>query len=209
MGACSDGATGTPENPINNSKECGGVMRVAPVGLWLSLGDEETFELAARCAAQTHGHPSGYLSAGAIASIVRNLLGGLVPGRCAERSIEIARNWTGAGETVAAMERAREMAGQRTADRASAVAQLGKGWVGEEALAIGLYSALVASNFADAVRIASNHGGDSDSTASIAGQIHGAWKGLAGIPHTWIRRLDTLDPLLEVAEHIIAAQQHK
>ena len=209
MGACSDGATGTPEDPINNSKGCGGVMRVAPVGLWLGLGDDETFELAARCAAQTHGHPSGYLSAGAIASIVRNLLGGLGPGRCAERSIEIARNWTGAGETVAAMEHAREMAGQRSADRAGAVAQLGEGWVGEEALAIGLYSALVASDFADAVRIASNHGGDSDSTASIAGQIHGAWKGLAGIPHAWIRRLDALDPLLDVAGRIIAAQQHK
>ena len=85
-----------------------------------------------------------------------------------------------------------------------AVDQLGAGWVGEEALAIGLYSALVASDFPDAVRIASNHGGDSDSTASIAGQVHGAWKGLAGVPHTWIRGLDCLDPLLDVAGRIIA-----
>ena len=205
MGACSDGASGTPENRINNSKGCGGVMRVAPVGLCSGLSDEETFELAARCAAQTHGHPSGYLSAGAIASIIRNLLGGLGPDRCVERSIEIARNWPGADETVAAMDHARELARQPTVDHASAVAQLGEGWVGEEALAIGLYSALVASDFADAVRIASNHGGDSDSTASIAGQIYGAWKGLAGIPHTWIRRLDALDPLLDVAGRIIAA----
>ncbi|MCY3837380.1 MAG: ADP-ribosylglycohydrolase family protein [Gammaproteobacteria bacterium] len=30
--------------------------------------------------------------------------------------------------------------------------------------------------------MASNHGGDSDSTASIAGQIRGAWKGLEGVP---------------------------
>ncbi len=205
MGACSDGATGTPENPINDSKGCGGVMRVAPVGLWLGLSDEETFELAARCAAQTHGHPSGYLSAGALASIVRNLLGGLGPDRCAERSIEIARKWPGASETVDAIEHARELAGQPTVDHASAVAQLGEGWIGEEALAIGLYSALVASDFADSVRIASNHGGDSDSTASMAGQIYGSWKGVAGIPHTWVRRLDTLYPLLDVAGRIIAA----
>ena len=72
-------------------------------------------------------------------------------------------------------------------------------------MAIGLYSALVASDFADSVRIASNHGGDSDSTASIAGQIYGSWKGVAGIPHTWVRRLDTLYPLLDVAGRIIAA----
>ena len=204
--SCERGATGTPENPINDSKGCGGVMRAAPVGLWLGLSDDEAFELAARCAAQTHGHPSGYLSAGALASMVRNLAGGLEPARCAARAIEIARNWPGANETIGAMENACALAGQRTADNARAVAQLGKGWVGEEALAIGLYSVLVASDFADAVRIASNHGGDSDSTASIAGQIHGAWKGLEGIPHTWIRRLDALEPLLDVAGHTLDAQ---
>ena len=202
---CSLGATGTPENPINNSNTCGGVMRVAPLGLWLGMSDEKAFELAARCAAQTHGHPSGYLSAGALASIVRNLLGGLGPDLSAERSIEIARNWPGADETIAAIDHARTLARQCAADHASAVAQLGKGWFGDEALAIGLYSALVASDFADAVRIASNHGGDSDSTASIAGQIYGAWKGLAGIPNAWIRRLDAIDPLLDVAGRIIAA----
>ena len=78
--------------------------------------------------------------------IARNLLGGLGPDRCADRSIEIARNWPGADETVAAMDHARTLARKRTADRASAVAQFGKGWAGEEALAIGLYSALVASD---------------------------------------------------------------
>ena len=88
-------------------------------------------------------------------------------------------------------------------DHHDAIVRLGEGWVGEEALAIGLYSAIVAADFRQAVRIASNHGGDSDSTASIAGQIHGAWKGLAGIPNAWIRRLDVLDPLLDVAGRLI------
>ena len=69
------------------------------------------------------------------------------------------------------------------ADRHGVIVELGAGWVGEEALAIGLHSAIVASDFREAVCIASNHGGDSASTASIAGQIHGAWKGLAGIPN--------------------------
>ena len=180
-------------------------MRVAPVGLWLGLSDEEAFELAARCAAQTHGHPSGYLSAGALASIVRNLLDGLEPAECATRSMEIARNWLGSDETITAIEHACELAGQRTTDHARAVAQLGEGWFGDEALAIGLYSVLVTSEFEDAVRVASNHGGDSDSTASMAGQIHGAWKGLAGIPHAWLRRLDALEPVLDVAGRTIAA----
>ena len=50
--------------------------------------------------------------------------------------------------------------------------------------------------YCEAVRIAANHGGESDSTASIAGQIHGAWKGLEGMSNAWIRRLDAFDLLL-------------
>lgn len=201
---CAQGASGTPESPINDSKGCGGVMRVAPVGLCLELTDEEAFELAARCAAQTHGGPSGYLSAGTLAAIVRNLVDGLEPARCADRAIEIARDWPGADETVAAFGRAHELASQRSVHGAGIPVQLGKGWVGEEALAIAWYSVLVATDFADAVRIAANHDGDSDSTASIAGQIYGAWKGLSEVPHGWIRRLDALEPLADVAGRMLA-----
>ena len=158
---------------------------------------------AARCAAQTHGHPSGYLSAGVLASMVRDLLDGAEPVRSARRALDIARHWQGAEETVAAVEHALELAGRSNADHAGAVAQLGEGWIGEEALAVALYAALVASEFSDAMRIASNHDGDSDSTASIAGQVYGAWKGLEEIPNAWIRRLDALDPLLDVTGRLI------
>ena len=95
---------------------------------------------------------------------------------------------------------------QSYADPALAVARLGEGWVGEEALAIGLYAALAATEYTDAVRIASNHGGDSDSTAAIAGQIYGAWKGQAEIPDEWIRRLHALDAILDVAQRMIGAR---
>jgi ADP-ribosylglycohydrolase len=47
-------------------------MRVAPVGLVAGYQTpEEAFHLAAEAAALTHGHPSGYLSAGMMAAIVR------------------------------------------------------------------------------------------------------------------------------------------
>ena len=204
MAACARGATGTPESPINQSKGCGGVMRVAPVGLHTESSDAEAFELAARCAAQTHGHPSGYLSAGAMAAIVRNLVGGMAANDCVHRAIEIARQWHSAEDTVDALHGAMVLADRSTEDRASAIGKIGEGWVGEEALAIGVYSVLAASNFRDAVRLASNHVGDSDSTASIAGQVYGAWRGLEGIPHAWIRRLDALQPVVDVAGRMIA-----
>jgi ADP-ribosylglycohydrolase len=82
---------------------------------------------------------------------------------------------------------------------------LGEGWVGEEALAIGLYAALVAPSFEDALAIAANHDGDSDSTASIAGQIWGAWHGIAGIPADWVFALDVLEPAL----HLIHRRQEQ
>ena len=204
LGACALGAGGSPEQPINDSKGCGGVMRVAPVGLCLELDANGAFELAARCAAQTHGHPSGYLTAGVLAAIVRRVVDGSTLREATESALDVARRWDAAGETVDAVEQALELAQDDALVPARAISQLGQGWVGDEALAIGLYSALVAPDFVTAVRMASNHDGDSDSTASIAGQIHGAWKGLAGVPHDWIRRLDVLDPLLDVADRTIA-----
>lgn len=203
LSACAAGATGTPEDPINNSKGCGGVMRVAPVGLVRKLTPTQAFDLAARCATQTHGHPSGYLSAGVLAAVVSGLCGGLDLDAAVADALGLVRHWSGCDETVAAVRLAEELATSHGSDHHDAIVQLGEGWVGEEALAIGLYSAMVASDFREAVRIASNHGGDSDSTASIAGQIHGAWKGLEGIPNAWVRRLDTLEALLDVAERLI------
>ncbi|MDE0373765.1 MAG: ADP-ribosylglycohydrolase family protein [Rhodospirillales bacterium] len=203
MRACQDRARGTPDQPINNSKGCGGVMRVAPIGLFAELSHEQAFELAARCAAQTHSHPSGYLSTGFMASMVRDLLEGLDPYRSAQRGLDLVRNWQDAEETVAAVELAMELTERSNGDPAGAVERIGAGWIGEEALAIALYSALVASNYSEAMSIASNHDGDSGSTASIAGQIYGAWKGPDEIPNAWIRRLDALDPLLDVMERLI------
>ena len=201
--ACAAGATGTPEDPIDNSKGCGGVMRVAPVGLIPALTPTQAFDLGARCAAQTHGHPSGYLSAGVLAAVIGGLREGLDLNAAVANALGVARRWSGSDETVAAVRQAEELAASHGSDHHDAIVRLGEGWVGEEALAIGLYSAMVASDFREAVRIAGNHGGDSDSTALIAGQIHGAWKGLAGIPNAWLRRLDALDPLLDVAGWLI------
>ena len=54
----------------------------------------------------------------------------------------------------------------------------------------------MATNYVDAIRIAANHDSDSDSTASIAGQLYGTAHGVVGVPHAWIRRLDVLPELL-------------
>jgi ADP-ribosyl-[dinitrogen reductase] hydrolase len=53
--------------------------------------------------------------------------------------------------------------------------------------------------------MAANHDGDSNSTASIAGQLYGAWHGVRAIPHRWVRRIDVIDPIWELTHDLIAA----
>jgi ADP-ribosylglycohydrolase len=78
-------------------------------------------------------------------------------------------------------------------------ASFGEGWVGDEALAVGLHAAATARHFSEAIEQGANHDGDSDSTASIAGQLYGAKHGLAALPAEAVYRIDVLEPLLELA----------
>jgi len=98
---------------------------------------------------------------------------------------------------MAAMEAAAREANDGVASR-ERVRRLGEGWVGEEALSVGLYAAVVARSFAECIELAANHDGDSDSTASIAGQLWGATWGIEGIPRDAVGRLDVIEPLLAV-----------
>ena len=203
LSACAEGAVGTPENKINDSKGCGGVMRVAPIGLCTRLNSEEVFEIALRCAAQTHCHPTGYLSSGVMAVTVRELVNGVALDAAIEKALEFARSWQGADETIHAVEKARRFVETSSYDRTETITSLGKGWIAEEALAIGFYAACVGVDFCDVLRLASNHDGDSDSTASIAGQLYGAQHGMEGIPEEWVTKLDVLEPLIYVTSRIV------
>ena len=87
------------------------------------------------------------------------------------------------------MERAVSFADGRGSPR-ELIARLGEGWTGEETLAIALYCSLRAKSFEDGVLLAVNHGGDSDSTGSVAGNLLGLIHGAAAIPRRWLDRLE-------------------
>ena len=55
--------------------------------------------------------------------------------------------------------------------------------------------AVTAGSFAQCVQLAANYDGDSDSTASIAGQLYGARYGLEVLPADAVARLDGIEPL--------------
>jgi len=61
---------------------------------------------------------------------------------------------------------------------------------------MGIYCALSARDFEDAIILAVNHSGDSDSTGSITGNLLGAAAGVEAIPARWLAHLE-LRPIIE------------
>lgn len=190
----------------NDSKGCGGVMRVAPVGLFLFGGGhtetrERAFELGSELAALTHGHPTGHLAAGVLAVLVLMLADGVSLAEAVLTAKSILVELPGHEETLQAMEQAESLATSGTS-RQAAIAALGEGWVAEEALAISIYCALVAKSFRDGVVLAVNHDGDSDSTGSIAGNLLGTMHGVAAIPAEWLDQLELREVIEELADDL-------
>ncbi len=215
------------EKVTNSSKGCGGIMRVAPMGLmnaarlWHGFGGYSLNDLAvagAEIARVTHKHPLGFLPA----ALLTVLLNKLVP-----RSVCEVKETIGdiVGDTLAVLdtiypgeyeceksylkqltERAVELANSEMPDNI-AIRELGEGWTGEEAWAIALYCSLRHTGSLEEAIIASvNHDGDSDSTGSITGNIMGAIYGYKTIRQ---RRLFCpadceLESTLELSEIILA-----
>ncbi len=185
------GEPATVAKPANNSKGCGGVMRVAPVAL-VSDDPSVVFASAEGNAALTHGHPSGYLSAGVFAVLVHQLLRGSGLLEAVDVAMSPLVRREGHEEVVACVEHAIELAalGEPGVARVEA---LGRGGVGESAFAIALYAALVTDDPNEALLISVNHGGDSDSTASMCGNLVGALHGIDKIRPDWVERVQFRD----------------
>jgi len=192
--------------PPNDSKGCGAVMRAAPFGL-AATSRETAFENSRDAAVLTHGHPSGYLSAAYLSALIFDVA----------RGVELPRAMLAADALLAREANHEELAGRLAAARlaphdassAELVALLGEGWVGEEALALGLACALAADrdHVAGALWRAVAHVGDSDSTGSIAGNLLGARFGTQALPRSWLAQLELADVLETVARELYAVTQ--
>lgn len=212
----SSGVLGTMDHPINSSKGCGGVMRCAPIGLFYDRAHYplKWVDLAgAKSAALTHGHQLGFLSAAAMVHIVNQCVYGDFSGETAlfdiaQDCILALRSEFSAFEKVeklnVLLEKAISLAQSELAP-VQAIAQLGEGWVAEEAVAISLYCALkYKDDFRSAMIAAANHSGDSDSTASLTGNILGAFAGCGAIPESLLENLELYDVISTIADDLYA-----
>ncbi|TDC20511.1 ADP-ribosylglycohydrolase family protein [Streptomyces sp. 8K308] len=195
-----DARMGTLDRPKNpDSKGCGTVMRSAPFGLLVGWEPQLVFQLAVECAAQTHGHPTGMLAAGAFAAIVHDLVRGDDLDAAIQKTLVRLATRPGHEETTDALKRALGAVRQGM-PRAELVESLGEGWTAEEALSIGVYCALVAQDMRHGLLLAVNHGGDSDSTGSICGNLLGALHGETALPPAWVAELEGRETLLALAD---------
>jgi len=210
MMALERGGNGTIGQPVNTSKGCGGVMRVAPIGLYFCDKDmpvEEVARIGAEAAAITHGHILGWLPAAALSQIVYEICRNddTVYDAVMKTLYTQDEMWPDSEHKeyfLELMRKAVDLAGMDKKDL-DAIHQLGEGWVAEEALAIAVYCALkYEDDFEKAIVAAVNHKGDSDSTGAICGNILGAKLGLKGIPEKYIQNLELKDVILEVADDL-------
>ncbi len=198
-------------HPLNHSKGCGGVMRVAPMGLRRFAGsDTDTIDYyGAQAAAVTHGHPLGYLPAAVMTHIVHSIVYPRCELTLKETVIEaidsVARLFSetdSVAELSSLLHTAVSLSENDDSDLAN-IHRLGEGWVGDEALAIAIYCALrYPDDFSAGIIAAANHNGDSDSTAAITGNILGARLGFDAIGEQWKTDLELFDVLLELADDL-------
>ena len=214
--ALDSGKMGTLGEPMNNSKGCGGVMRIAPIALYVN--EDVIGEFSAKSCALTHGHPLAILSAYALGYIIYYALADYPMERAVRVALKKMNNWAAEGvnkeqklikihyknekaELTELFEKAIKLAKSDTKDQ-DAIYQLGGGWVADEAVAIAIYCALkYADDFESAIVAAANHDGDSDSTAAITGNIVGARVGYKNIPD-YYKNVELRDVILELADDL-------
>ena len=208
MGALSSGRKGTIEEPINDSKGCGTVMRVAPIGL-AGNDPKAVGELAAKASAITHGHPLGMIPSYVLAGMIYYILNNNMNIKDSlYKSIDDLKEWNKYKEEdvnyfINLIDKAVNLSESNINDL-DAIRELGEGWVAEEALAIAVYSCLKYSNsFEDVVVCAVNHDGDSDSTGAIAGNIIGVYLGLDSIPSYYVDNLELKDVILKISRQLL------
>lgn len=210
----------------NDSKGCGGIMRVAPMALLMAgYWDRGTlfYDIAdmdragAEVAAVTHKHPLAFLPAAMLTHFIYQLIRmdeAEIMANISDialESIDTLNNiYEGEYEEdkhyLANLTRmAVTLAGNNRSDVEN-IRHLGEGWTGEEAWAIALYCVVrYVDNIKQAIIAAVNHDGDSDSTGAVCGNIMGAIYGYEAIrsKHLFCPQGKELEQTLELSDIIL------
>ena len=191
------------ESGVKESKGCGSAMRTAPIGLYYHDDEERLIEVAKASSLPTHGHPTALAAAIGTAYLTALALQGEPPETYVGK---LARATEGIdGDFVACVRKMPDALGIENEEEA--LESLGRGWVGEEAVALALYCFLLSPrDYRRTVLRGANTEGDSDSIACIAGAISGAYNGIEAIPQEWVRDVENSTMLRETGRQFFRAR---
>lgn len=206
------------EEVTNDSKGCGGIMRIAPIPHFFShpvcqSNDKDIMLMASDAAYITHHHPLGYLPAALLAHLISRIL--LTDTPIDQQQIiyyvnegidllnKIYPEQIQHIESLyKLLQKAIKLSDSDIADT-DALYILGEGWVADETFAIALYCTLRhIDSFEQALIASVNHDGDSDSTGAVTGNIMGAIYGYDAIPDYYKENLELRELLEEMADDL-------
>lgn len=185
------------------NRGCGGMMRVAPIGL-LDIAPEKIFETACMSAAITNGHPEAYAGAGAIALYVRFAATGMPMENVLTETEKILSAFAGqqkykdGAAACLKLIRAGRAAALKRPNSLDVIDALPRALGFSNPFLAGAVltqvTYVLASQQNDpgvrrALVLAANHGGDSDSVAAIAGNVLGVKHGTTCLPRDWVDAL--------------------
>lgn len=183
----------------------GAAMRVAPVALHAAGDLHRVVGLARGSAVVTHTHPAAVEGAAAQAVAVALALA-QPPSSPLDRRTFLARVTTSisSGEMAEALRSLPAVLDQRPAPSPEVVAaRIGTGVTAVEAVPAALAAFLLhPGSFPEAVRFAVLLGGDTDTIASMAGALAGAYLGESAIPAAWLDATEGVDRMLQLADRL-------
>jgi len=191
------GTLDVPKNPGEVGGEA--AARSAPFGLLVGWEPQLVMQLAVECAAQTHGHPVGYLSAGAYAVIVHGLARGESLDAAVQRALGLLAARPGHQPVSVALQRALGAVRQGMPTSARVEELVGEGSA-DGVLAGAVYCALVGEDVRHGLCLAVNQGGPSGAAGALTGGLLGALHGETALPPAWLAELEGRPTLLVLAD---------
>ncbi|GAA5702000.1 hypothetical protein Save01_02815 [Streptomyces avermitilis] len=191
------GTPGAPKNPGETGPEA--AARSAPFGLLVGWEPQLVLQLAVECAAQTHGHPTAYLAAGAYAVVVHALARGESLDAGVQRALQLLSARPGQQPVADALQHALGAVRQGMPTPARVEELAGDG-TAEGLLAVAVYCALVGEDVRHGLCLAVNHGGPSGVAGALTGGLLGALHGETALPPAWLAELEGRPTMLVLAD---------
>jgi ADP-ribosylglycohydrolase len=189
---------------------CGAAMRASPVGLLFYKPEHShplilTAEAVGSC---THANQSavqsGVVAAKAVAKVVE------YDGRDNHYATQLMHgSILGLNRDKKLQDKLKEITDAlNDPDEQRAIQSLGHGWKGHEAVAMALYAFLKSpKDYRATILRAANIDGDSDSVASIAGAISGAYNGASAIPKDLVSPLIGKEEIIRLGKELYSKSQ--